>query len=475
MDIVLLIVGLLVPWVLGILLQASIGDPGDRAGRPGELAWTAGVGWFVGSFLLTVWMRALSVAGIGFGILSVGGPLLLATVLVAAWARHRLAARWLPPLKAGGGLLGGSDLRGWHRAAWLGLLAWLALRYALLLGEVAWRPIYPWDAWTQWATKARVWFELRAMVPFAPLAEWLAAPGTAYIDSAPHYPATVPLLQTWGAVLLGQWDDAHVNLPWWLTAVAFAWAVYGFLVHRGFDRLSALAGTWLVVSLPILNVHAALAGYADLAMATFFTLGALATLRWLDTRRRTDAALALLLLAACATIKNPGKVWVLVMLPGLVVGLAPRHGVKLVAAGLAATIAALAVLAQTEPTILGYRLHLVYNLSARALFDAYFTYGNWHLLWYAAIAAGALGWRQALSRDLVPLTVVVATGLLFLFFGFAFTNAGAWVEDQSTVNRATLHLAPLVAIWMLLVFRAWATANAGPAPAIGASTPPAPG
>jgi hypothetical protein len=163
------------------------------------------------------------------------------------------------------------------------------------------------------------------------------------------------------------------------------------------------------------------------------------------------------------------------MLPGLVVGLVPRHGVKLVATGLAATIAGLAVLAQTEPTILGYRLHLVYNLSARALFDAYFTYGNWHLLWYAAIAAGALGWRQALSRDLVPLTVVVAAGLLFLFFGFAFTNAGAWVEDQSTVNRATLHLAPLVAIWMLLVFRAWATSNAGPALATEASAPPAPG
>ena len=31
-------------------------------------------------------------------------------------------------------------------------------------------------------------------------------------------------------------------------------------------------------------------------------------------------------------------------------------------------------------------------------------------------------------------------GLLFLLFGFAFTNAAAWVEDQSTVNRATLHL-----------------------------------
>jgi hypothetical protein len=34
------------------------------------------------------------------------------------------------------------------------------------------------------------------------------------------------------------------------------------------------------------------------------------------------------------------------------------------------------------------------------------------------------------------------------------------VEDQSTVNRATLHLAPLIAIWMVLAFRAWAAVRA---------------
>jgi hypothetical protein len=51
--------------------------------------------------------------------------------------------------------------------------------------------------------------------------------------------------------------------------------------------------------------------------------------------------------------------------------------------------------------------------------------------------------------------MLVATGVLFLFFVFAFTNARAWVESQTTVNRALLHLAPLLAVWAMLVFRAW--------------------
>jgi len=37
----------------------------------------------------------------------------------------------------------------------------------------------------------------------------------------------------------------------------------------------------------------------------------------------------------------------------------------------------------------------------------------------------------------------------------AFTNASAWVEDQSTVNRATLHIAPLVVVWIFVGMRAW--------------------
>ena len=220
----------------------------------------------------------------------------------------------------------GADLHAWQRAAWVALLAWLALRYALLLAEVLWRPLYPWDAWTQWATKARVWFELKSMVPFVPLAEWLQPGSAAYIDTAPHYPATVPLLQVWSALLLGRWDDALINLPWWITAVAFAAARStafsssadclrcGRWSRRGSSRRcrsstrtsrSPVTPTW--------------------RMAAYLTLGVLAALQSLASRQWRDAALALLLLVACVTIKNPGKVWLAVLIPGAVAALVPRN------------------------------------------------------------------------------------------------------------------------------------------------------
>jgi len=54
------------------------------------------------------------------------------------------------------------------------------------------------------------------------------------------------------------------------------------------------------------------------------------------------------------------------------------------------------------------------------------------------------------------LTMIVLGGLLFLFFVFGFTNASYYVSDQSTVNRATLHLAPLIVVFMVLAWQAFA-------------------
>jgi hypothetical protein len=451
-----LVLGWLVAWALGAGVVAALPRKGSRGAPGAEWAWTLGCGWFVGAFLLTLWMRALSAAGVPFSVAAIGAPLALLAALALTLARRRRPGSWGAELRGALRVLAGADLAGWARAAWLALLSWLALRFVLLGGEVVLRPLYPWDAWTQWATKARVWYELKTMVPFVQAAEWLEANGAAYYDAAPHYPGTVPLWQVWSSLLLGRWDDALMNLPWWCTGLALALAIYGFLRAMDFDPLAALVGTWLVAAMPILEVHVALAGYADLPMAAYLTLAALAGYRWLQSRSPQDLVPALLFAAALPLIKNPGRVWLPLLLPGLIVALAPRYGLRIVAGAFAAAAATLLVLAQTNVVLLGYRLHLTLDLPWHGLIDAYFTYANWGLLWYAVAAAVILGHRQLLAPAIAPLTVVVGGGLMFLVFGFAFTNARIWVEDQSTVNRATLHLAPLLFVWVLLVFRAWA-------------------
>ena len=469
MDALLLIAGFALPWALGVALLLALPAAAGAGDEPGALPWQLGCGWFVGAFALTLWMRALSGLGVPFGMLSIGAPLCVLTAAAGAIAWRSSDRRFGGALRAIGRALAGTDLTGWRRAAWLALLAWIALRFCLLLAEVWWRPLYPWDAWTQWATKARTWFELKRLVPFADAAEFFRSPDAGvYFDAAPHYPATVPLFQVWAATLIGRWDDARINLPWWITGVAFGLAIYGFLRQARFAALPALLGTWLVLSLPILEVHIALAGYADLPMAAYFTLGTVALLRALADARRARRRAGSAAARRVHVVKNPGIIWVLTLIPGVIVALVPRYGMRIAALCFAAVTALTLVLARSVVPILGYRLHLEFDLPVGALFDAYFAFGNWNLLWYGVIAALVIGWRQVLAPELAPLTVVVAAGVSFLLFGFAFTNAGRWVEDQTTVNRATLHLAPLLVVWMLHLFRLW-TAHAAPpaaAPAV---------
>ena len=463
LDLLSLAVGLALPWALGIALVATA--YGAQRNQPIPSAWIVGSGWLAGMFVLTLVMRAVSAAGVTFSVASVGLPTLVLLVVALLAARRTAAAPLGTMLRNVARAFWGGGLDGWPRLVWRLVVAWLALRFALLLLEVWWLPLYPWDAWTQWATKARVWFELRTMAPFVGVGEWLGgSEPNAYMDAAPHYPATVPLFQVWSALLIGRWDDALVNLPWWLCGVAFAAGLYGGLVRLGFAPLAALGGSALVLTLPILNVHIALAGYADLPTAAYLTLGALAAVSAARTPRAGDVVVAALLLVACAMVKNPGKAWLVIVAAGVLVAAWPRRGLQFAAAAFAAAILGILALSRTGIRILGYQLSQDVNMPWGALFDAYFSFGNWHLLWYCAVATAVVGWRVLLAREVAPFTAIVAGGVMFLLVGFAFTNAGIWVEDQSTVNRATLHLAPLIVVWMLVTLRAWHAAHAASAP-----------
>ncbi|MEO8537381.1 MAG: hypothetical protein ABI533_07625, partial [Betaproteobacteria bacterium] len=337
----------------------------------------------------------------------------------------------------------------------LALVAWLALRFGTLLLDVVWTPLFPWDAWIQWATKARVWYSLSQIVPFGRTDAWFAAGGAIWFDASPNYPATVPLWQVWSGIALGRWDDALMNLPWWITAVALAASVYGALRSEGLDACTSTIAAWLVSSLPLANVHVALAGYADLPMAAYYCVAALAMWRWSLSRARGFLALTILLAVACTTIKTPGIVWALTLSAGVVAALMRARSERVLAVAAGGVLFGLAILAQTSPIVLGYRLHLDFAPAWQSLVDSLFLLGSWHLLWYAVIAAAIVTRSTLRELPYAPLSATIAFGALFLAIAFAFTNARNWVSDQTTINRALLHLAPLATVWTVVVVDAW--------------------
>ena len=466
MEYLALAFGLALPWALGITLLLALDWPRSSAGdgdrSAGSAALRLGYSYFIGALALTLWMHALSATGVGFGRISIGAPLLVAVVALFAWATRRNRISVAAVRNATSALVR-PPLTRWQQWAWMLLLAWLGLRFASIAAEIMWRPLYPWDAWGQWATKARVWFELGRIVPFARADVWLSGATVAYFDASPNNPSTVPLLQVWSCVALGRWDDSAMNWPWLCMLLALTLAVYGSLRSAGLSLLGALIGAYLVASLPLLDTHAALAGYADLMLAGVYTCAALALHRWVLRRDACDRALVLLLALACPLVETSGLVWALTLVPGGVVATFPRRGPKLVAFGFGAAALVVLAFARFEPALLGHSLHLDYQPRWHSLADAYLFFGNWHLLWYAVVVLAIIGARRLVRPPLAPLALIVASGLGVLFIAFAFPSATS-VAQFGTANRATLPLAPLLTCLCVLLWRELTMPEVAPKP-----------
>lgn len=463
MDTLGLLFALLLPYAIGDALLAACVRDGRAWREPGIFPWLAGAAWIVGAFLLTLVMRGVAMAGLPFSVASIGVPGLAIVAAAGLLAWRRNGEGWRDTIGIVRDGVAARDLAGAARAAWFVLLAWLALRAAMLLVEVVERPIYPWDAWSAWATKAKVYFAERTIVPFGDAAQWMAAaPGTWY-DAAPGQPATLPLVQAWIATAMGRFDDARVTLPWWLWFVALLLVTYGEARRRGVGRLPSLAAAWFAGSLPLMGAQVALAGYADLPTAAAFTLGALAGARAVRTRAPVDALAATLALAAAASMKTSGWVWVVIALPGLAAAaLGPAWTRRIAIAIPALAAAVVAVGARFTDLSIG-PVSLAFDPVFAALGTDGVLLANWHLLALGAVGTIVFARRRLLDPAVAPLTLVVAAGAAWIGLLGAFPWLRNWGADSLGLNRVVLALAPVVSIWMVVALHAARTPQRQPA------------
>ncbi len=429
------------PWLAG---AAAIHAFTRRMPFGGLLA--VGYGYLLGALIATVLLRASSVAHIAWSL-----PLLATAMSMLA-----AGAIWLQRGTVWRESWGGAQatlvaLTPFLRVLFAVALALIVIRGAGLALEVAWRPVQPWDAWSHWGTKAKVWFEFRRMVPFVTPPEWLASGDLmVFTDQRPTYPGTVPLLQVWTSLWLGTWNDAWMNAPWPALFASLGFASYAQARRAGIDASVAMIFTWLLLSLPFLDLHVALAGMADLFLAAALGMCTMAMAQAVRTRAAADVGLALVMAAACASIKVEGSLWLLTLLPGVVVALRPRLGLRLVLVGVVVAVAYLAF-GPSRLRLFGYALQTEFTNVSLPLLQHMFVMDNWHLFWYAA--AGVVIWqrRRLLDAMLAPMSIAMLCSVSFIVVVFFFSNAAGGVDDETLVNRLLLQLVPALAFYLLLL------------------------
>ena len=449
-----LIIGVLLPWLAGWAMVAALA-PASACQRYGSQLWMAGLGYFLGVVLtgllvhLHWWLPALS-------------PGLIATLLVllamtALWRTRQRdwqpANPWTPRFSRP------------ERYLLIAFVSVLAIRLFLLGGEIIDRPTFPWDAWGAWAYKAQALALTGGEANFLPINQWVRAGGEFdYPLAAHHYPTLVAAHQFWLTHWLGGWQDNWMNLPWLFALISLTLMLFGLIWQRTGQPWLGMLAAYALVSLPILNTHAALAGYMDIWVALSLLACATCLLLYREQPGRALLSMGLLVALGSAFIKVESLVWLALMVGVTLLLWMPKAariaccagGLLFIAYGLSIgiewqTSSGTVFFFDRERILLPYIGEIVLGLAFpwQAVAETLLLSWNWHLLFPALAVGLALGLRRSPQGHSQQWLLAVSLGAVaaigFLFFA---TNASAWAESLTSFNRIILQWVP---VWILTV------------------------
>jgi hypothetical protein len=445
-------------WVLPAFVGGGIWMALSGRARKADIPGAIGAGWLIGLFVAAGCAR---VAGFGDTTHAFSRALpWYVAIGVGAWiaaaARlRRMPAESLPHIDATSTLL---------RVMWWLVLAWIVFRFAVMGDEASLRPVFPWDAWSAWSTKPKAWFLAGHAEPYVSMLSWLASPDQLLRTAASwSYPELIAWVQLWFASAAGAWNEPLVDVTWCGALIAFALAAYGYWRALGLASWIALALVYGLVSLPLIDAHVALAGYADLWVALTLGLATLAWARWLVLREPRQLALATAIALCLPMIKLEGMVWFVAFCAVAAFDLVPPRRRRLALVCMVALLIVGVLVAGFAvnhaggswieiPSIGSFAL--AWHGVGAAMVASLFTLPNWHLLWYVVpvlLFVRRVRFRTDRAARMIGLMLLIDFG--FLFALFFLTTASAWAQDFTSANRLILQLVPSVFVLAAVLLR----------------------
>ena len=160
------------------------------------------------------------------------------------------------------------------------------------------RPLYEWDGWAIWATKARALYDFGG------------AYGPVFTTYPPvQHPLFLPALEAIDFHALGRFDGTRVHVQLGMLGFGFAAALWTLLRERVPAALAGL-GVLAIVSATAF-VKQLSTNYADVPLALFVALGAVCLARWLSEGDKTLLPAAALFLGTATLTKPEGLLFAL--------------------------------------------------------------------------------------------------------------------------------------------------------------------
>lgn len=435
------IVGLLVVLALGYALIAVARQLGYRAGRIEQiaLAWQLGAG---AVSILMLWLNALG--------LSLDAQITVITVsALGAVLATRFMRRAQPAAAHQQPAVHVSAL---PRIVPIVLTLLIALQLAFVALLAIGRPLTIWDAWVNWAMKARIIF-LDHGITADVFAD--ASRTVTQLD----YPLLAPLVEAWTFAWAHSADDWLTGIPSLLFYASLLGVCYGLCRARMSLTHALLVVAALALLLPLSGLAASV--FADLPLAVLAATAAAFTVRWIETRARGVLFIAALAAGLLPWTKREG----LILVAALGLSLLIMHRRER-AAWFATGCMVSAALVCAGPWYLFMAFSGVRNVAfapftldtLQANLDRVprivwlellrLLSADWNLLWLLAplVSLAARGTHRQ-AADLLPVAALLYFGVMSSTYVFS-----DFVPYQqhvvSSVDRLLAHVAPLTVLWI---------------------------
>lgn len=323
----------------------------------------------------------------------------------------------------------------------------IVLRFGTIAAESLLRPLFPWEAVSGVAAKARVWFESASLVPFVAPSAMLELAG-AYTNADPTGRSLPSLLMVWTATAINRWHEGAVGFAWWGLGVALVSAFYGHLRKAGCGVAYSLVFSYVLTSLPLVDTHIALPGSPQWIGAAGIGLAGCAFMHWLDTRSRE--ALVCSVVGAVLALGSLASTWPWLAIFALaaVMVLVPRAARKLAIAIPIATGVGLLALMQSALKIGGVSLRVQLSPDWAESPESLLLLDNWHLLFGVLLLVALAGWRRIFTPAWLPRTWVIGMGLGLMIVKGALTLQPWWLGGLRDFSYTALQFAPMMLVWI---------------------------
>lgn len=355
------------PGLFGLFAAATLAGIYCREDL-GMAAVISGAGGILGYLALALFIRWRDAQGAqvftpallpAFWLLSV----IFAGCTIWVWSQPRSNGAWSPL----------NSVPGWASklALFIGL-GLMALLVSQTIIRVATSPVSSWDAlnfWARWG-ESFLRFDLD---PDGFRGKTRAEHGVFPMSHSRH-PPTLYHLSAFSGFALAKADLMRGWLvPWSFTWLCGALVVWGFVREVSNQRWLSLVAAYFYCSLPLLENHAVLVGYADLWVTVIVTIAAALLALAIHRSNLPIGALGLLLALTPLLLKNTGILYSTALIFSLVVMFSVRRAPKLFVTLLAAAFVFVCWLYINgfDVSAGGQRIALIWGEKSQIIFGGY--------------------------------------------------------------------------------------------------------